>query len=128
MTFRDYINDGPDTSNVAVLLEDAAAVSGVAIAGEFSSSIPIPFLFLPMDRCVAYIEAVDERVLFWFIFLMVISAFCVAMTHWTGNPMWDSLGSISVGEMTIYNVVRSDIDRDDRCYFGSHGHLLDPKE
>ncbi|PRP84360.1 hypothetical protein PROFUN_08225 [Planoprotostelium fungivorum] len=56
MTFRDYINDGPDTSNVAVLLEDAAAVSGVAIA-----------------------------------------AFCVGMTHWTGNPMWDSLGSISVG-------------------------------
>lgn len=45
MTFRDYINDGPDTSNVAVLLEDAAAVSGVAIAGE-SENRMIRFYFI----------------------------------------------------------------------------------
>ena len=58
MTFKDYILHGPDVSTIAVLMEDSAAILGVAVAGA-----------------------------------------CVSLTYVTGNPMWDSIGSILVGSL-----------------------------
>eukprot|EP00698_Gefionella_okellyi_P013735 TRINITY_DN3779_c0_g1_i3.p1 TRINITY_DN3779_c0_g1~~TRINITY_DN3779_c0_g1_i3.p1 ORF type:complete len:484 (-),score=94.10 TRINITY_DN3779_c0_g1_i3:814-2265(-) len=56
MTVREYISHGPDPMGVAVLMEDGAAVTGLAIA-----------------------------------------AGCLGMTAYTGNPMYDAMGSMMVG-------------------------------
>lgn len=56
--FLKWFNESSDPMSAAVLLEDGAAVTGVAIAGV-----------------------------------------CVALTYFTGNPVWDSIGSIVIGLM-----------------------------
>jgi hypothetical protein len=58
MSIRQYLVDGPDPLNPAVLLEDSVAVVGVGVA-----------------------------------------AGAIALTHVTGNPMYDAAGSIAVGSM-----------------------------
>jgi zinc transporter 9 len=60
MSLRDYIFHGPDPMGVAVLIEDGAAVVGVAIA-----------------------------------------ASCIGMTYWTGNAIWDGIGSLGVGGWSL---------------------------
>ena len=58
MSIKQYLTSGPDPVNVAVFLEDAAAVAGVGVAST-----------------------------------------CIGLTYFTGNPMYDAIGSISVGCM-----------------------------
>eukprot|EP01134_Creolimax_fragrantissima_P003360 CFRG3360T1 len=58
MTMMEYIKDGSDPNDVAVLLEDGAAVVGIGIAGT-----------------------------------------CLGLSHLYDNPMFDAIGSISVGAL-----------------------------
>ncbi len=58
MSPRQYLIDGPDPLNPAVLLEDSASVVGILVAGT-----------------------------------------AIGLTHVTGNPMYDAMGSIAVGGM-----------------------------
>ncbi|CAM6089164.1 unnamed protein product [Calypogeia fissa] len=58
MTVKDYLWRGHDPTSVAVMMEDGAAVTGLAIAG-----------------------------------------LALTAAHYTGNPMWDPIGSIVVGNL-----------------------------
>jgi len=70
MTFGEYVQDGPDPMGVAVLLEDAAAVTGVTIA-----------------------------------------AASIGLFIWTGNPIWDAIGSIVIacllGAVAVFLVIKN---------------------
>ena len=58
MSIVQYLREGPDPLNPAVLLEDSVAVVGVGVAGA-----------------------------------------AIGLTHLTGNPMYDAVGSVAVGSM-----------------------------
>ena len=93
MTPYQYLFDGPDPLNPAVLLEDSVAVVGVGVAVSLCgrpTHPPVPLLSTPISRLT---EPIAGSVGNW------RQAGAIYLTHLTANPMYDAVGSIAVGGM-----------------------------